>query len=73
MSLIYFTCIIPFILGFFIPVIYIIKNAIDTFSKIDLNELSILSFNSFFLAFVSSLIIVIIAILFQFFKKISIQ
>ena len=71
MSLIYFTCIIPFILGFFIPVIYIIKNAIDTFSNIDLNELSILSFNSFFLAFVSSLIIVIIAILFQFFKKIS--
>ena len=70
-SLIYFTCIIPFILGFFIPVIYIIKNAIDTFSKIDLNELTTLSFNSFFLAFVSSLIIVIIAILFQFFKKIS--
>ena len=70
-SLIYFTCIIPFILGFFIPIIYIIKNAIDTFSKINLNELSILSFNSFFLAFVSSLIIVIIAILFQFFKKIS--
>jgi iron(III) transport system permease protein len=70
-SLIYIICIIPFILGFFIPVIYIIKNAIDTFSKIDLNELTILSFNSFFLAFVSSLIIVIIAILFQFFKKIS--
>ena len=70
-SLIYFTCIIPFILGFFIPIIYIIKNAIDTFSKINLNELSILSLNSFFLAFVSSLIIVIIAILFQFFKKIS--
>lgn len=70
-SLIYFTCIIPFILGFFIPVIYIIKNAIDTFNKIDLNELSILSFNSFFLAFISSLIIIIIAILFQFFKKTS--
>ena len=58
-------------LGFFIPVIYIIKNTVDTFSKIDLNELSILSLNSFFLAFVSSLIIVVIAILFQFFKKIS--
>lgn len=70
-SLIYFICLTPFMLGFFIPVIYIIKNTIDTFSKIDLNELSILSLNSFFLAFVSSLIIVIIAILFQFFKKIS--
>ena len=70
-SLIYFICSIPFMLGFFIPVIYIIKNTVDTFSKIDLNELSILSLNSFFLAFVSSLIIVVIAILFQFFKKIS--
>ena len=70
-SLIYFICSIPFMLGFFIPVIYIIKNTLDTFSKIDLNELSILSLNSFFLAFVSSLIIVVIAILFQFFKKIS--
>ena len=70
-GLIYFICLIPFLLGFFIPVIYILRNTIDTFASVDLNELSTLSFNSFFLALISSFIILIIAILFQFFKKIS--
>ena len=42
-----------------------------TINLIDLNELFEISFNSFYLAFVSSLIIIIIAVLFQYLKKIS--
>ena len=68
---IYITCLFPFILGFFVPVIYIINNVIKTINIIDFDELLLLSFNSFFLAFISSIIIVSLAIFFQFIKKIS--
>jgi iron(III) transport system permease protein len=54
-----------------VPVIYIINNVIKTINIIDFEELLLLSFNSFFLAFISSIIIVSIAIFFQFIKKIS--
>ena len=69
--IIYLICLIPFILGFFTPVIYIINNVFKTINVIDFSELLNLSLNSFFLASVSSLIIVAIAILFQYIKKIS--
>ena len=52
-------------------VIYIINNVFKTINVIDFSELLNLSLNSFFLASVSSLIIVAIAILFQYIKKIS--
>ena len=70
-SFIYVICLIPFIFGFFIPVIYIINNVIKTFNLIDFNELTQLSFNSFFVASISSFIIILIAIFFQFIKKVS--
>jgi len=69
--LINFICLIPFLIGFLIPLIYIVNNVLKTINLIDLNELLEISFNSFFLAFVSSSIIIIIAVLFQFLKKIS--
>ena len=69
--LIYSFCLIPFILGFMIPVTFIINNVFKTINTIDFNELINLSFNSFFLASISSIIIVLIAIFFQFIKKIS--
>lgn len=68
---IYLTCLFPFLLGFFIPVIYIINNVFKTINLIDFNELLTLTLNSFFLASISSVIIVFIAILFQYIKKIS--
>ena len=69
--LIYSICLFPFILGFLIPVTFIINNVFKTINNIDFNELINLSFNSFFLASISSIIIVLIAIFFQFIKKIS--
>ena len=66
-----FICLLPFLIGFLIPLIYIVNNVFKTINLIDLNELFEISFNSFFLAFVSSLIIIIIAVLFQYLKKIS--
>ncbi len=68
---IYIICLFPFLLGFFIPVIYIINNVFKTINIIDFRELLTLSFNSFFLAAISSIVIVFLAILFQFIKKIS--
>ena len=68
---IYIICLFPFILGFFVPVIYIINNVFKTINIIDFKELLTLSFNSFFLAAISSIVIVFIAILFQYIKKIS--
>ena len=68
---IYLTCSFPFLLGFFIPVIYIINNVFKTINLINFNELLTLTLNSFFLASISSVIIVFIAILFQYIKKIS--
>ena len=53
------------------PVIYIINNVFKTINIIDFKELLTLSFNSFFLAAISSIVIVFIAILFQYIKKIS--
>ncbi len=64
-------CLFPFLLGFFIPIIYIINNVINTIKIIDLKELINLTFNSFFLASIASIVIVFIAILFQYIKKIS--
>jgi iron(III) transport system permease protein len=69
--LIYLLCLFPFILGFLIPVTFIINNVFKTINNIDFNELINLSFNSFFLASTSSIIIVLIALFFQFIKKIS--
>ena len=66
-----FICLLPFLIGFLIPLIYIVNNVFKTINLIDLNELFEISFNSFYLAFVSSLIIIIIAVLFQYLKKIS--
>ena len=70
-SSVYIICLFPFIFGFLIPVMYIVNNVIKTINIIDLNELVQLTYNSFFLASISSLVIILIAIFFQFIKKVS--
>lgn len=68
---IYIICSFPFVFGFLIPIIYIINNVFKTINIIDFNELVSLTYNSFLLASISSIIIVSIAVLFQYIKKIS--
>ena len=64
-------CSIPFILGFFIPLIFIINNVFQTYLSIDFVRLFTLSFNTIFVSSLSSFIIIIVALFFLFIEKIS--
>tara|TARA_B100001996_G_scaffold242001_1_gene187232 strand:+ start:306 stop:1925 length:1620 start_codon:yes stop_codon:yes gene_type:complete len=64
-------CLIPIVFGFLIPILFIINNVINEFSRINFSKLIDLLFNTLSVSIVSALIIVIIAVLFQFFRKIS--
>ena len=64
-------CSIPFILGFFIPFIFIVNNVFQTYSSIDFVRLFTLSFNTIFVSSLSSFIIIIVALFFLFIEKIS--
>ena len=68
--IIHFVCLIPIILGFLIPVLFIINNVIYEFSRIDLVKVFNLTTNTVIISLISSLIIVIIAVYFQFLKRI---
>ena len=69
--LIHLVCSIPFILGFFIPLIFIINNVFQTYLSIDFVRLFTLSFNTIFVSSLSSFIIIIVALFFLFIEKIS--
>lgn len=64
-------CSIPFILGFFIPFVFIVNNVFQTYSSIDFVRLFTLSFNTIFVSSLSSFIIIIVALFFLFIEKIS--
>ena len=64
-------CSIPFILGFFIPFVFIVHNVLQTYSSIDFVRLFTLSFNTIFVSSLSSFIIIIVALFFLFVEKIS--
>ena len=64
-------CSIPFILGFFIPFVFIVNNVFQTYSSIDFVRLFTLSFNTIFVSSLSSFIIIIVALFFLFVEKIS--
>jgi len=68
---IHLVCSIPFILGFFIPLIFIINNVFQTYLSIDFVRLFTLSFNTIFVSSLSSFIIIIVALFFLFIEKIS--
>ena len=68
---IHLVCSIPFILGFFIPLIFIINNVFQTYLSIDFVRLFTLSFNTIFVSSVSSFIIIFVALFFLFIEKIS--
>jgi iron(III) transport system permease protein len=69
--LFHLVCSIPFILGFFIPLIFIVNNVFQTYSSIDFVRLFTLSFNTIFVSSLSSFIIIIVALFFLFIEKIS--
>ena len=69
--LFHLVCSIPFILGFFIPFIFIVNNGFQTYSSIDFVRLFTLSFNTIFVSSLSSFIIIIVALFFLFIEKIS--
>ena len=69
--LFHLVCSIPFILGFFIPLIFIINNVFQTYLSIDFVRLFTLSFNTIFVSSLSSFIIIIVALFFLFIEKIS--
>ena len=64
-------CLIPIIFGFLVPILFIIKNVISEFSRINLSKLIDLIVNTLSISLVSAIIIVLIAVLFQFFRKVS--
>ena len=69
--LVHLVCLTPIVFGFIIPILFIISNVISEFSRINFSKLIDLIFNTLSVSIVSALIIVVIAVLFQFFRKIS--
>ena len=74
---IFFICIIPIIFGFIIPVLILLENSISYFDIQNLHNLILITKNSFFISFVSTVIIILTTILltiglkFQGFKGLS--
>ena len=64
-------CLIPFLFGFFIPLIFILNNVFLTFSSIDFKDLLQLTYNTISISSISSFLIILIALFFLFIEKIS--
>jgi iron(III) transport system permease protein len=68
--IIHFACIVPVTLGFIIPILFIIGNVIYEFERIDFYKVLNLTSNTFIISLIASSIIIIIAVYFQFLKRI---
>jgi len=68
---VHLVCLIPIIFGFLIPILFIIDNVINEFARINFSKLIDLIVNTLSISLVSAIIIVLIALLFQFFRKVS--
>lgn len=68
--LIHISCLFPTFLGFIIPVLFIINNVIYEFEKIDFVRVFNLTTNTVLISLTASIIIIIIAVYFQFIKRI---
>ena len=64
------SCLIPIILGFIVPVLFIVDNVIYEFERIDLVRVFDLTTNTVIVSLIASSIIVTIAVYFQFLKRI---
>ena len=68
--LLHISCCIPVLLGFIIPVLFIIDNVIYEYESIDFDRVFNLTTNTVLVSLIASLIIIIIAVYFQFIKRI---
>ena len=68
---VHLVCLIPIIFGFLTPMLFIIDNVINEFARINFSKLIDLIVNTLSISLVSAIIIVLIAVLFQFFRKVS--
>ena len=69
--LIYLTCIIPIILAFLIPVIFNLINIFSSYDEINFERLLNLTFNSFTVSLIASVLILIVSTFFLYNEKIS--
>ena len=63
-------CLIPILLGFIIPILFIIGNVVYEFDRIDFEKVLDLTSNTFIVSLIASSIIIFIAVYFQFLKRI---
>ena len=68
---VHLVCLIPIFFGFLMPILFIIDNVISEFARINFSKLIDLIVNTLSISLVSAIIIVLIAVLFQFFRKVS--
>ena len=68
--LLHLSCLVPILFGFLIPVIFIINNVVYEYDRIDFNRLFNLTSNTVIVSLIASAIIIIIAVYFQFIKRI---
>ena len=64
------SCLIPIIFGFIIPVLFIVDNVIYEFERIDFIRVFDLTSNTVIVSLIASIIIVTVAVYFQFLKRI---
>lgn len=67
---IHLMCLIPILLGFIIPILFIIGNVVYEFDRIDFEKVLDLTSNTFIVSLIASSIIIFIAVYFQFLKRI---
>ena len=68
--LMHVSCFIPILFGFIIPVFFIVNNVIYEFQRIDFDMVASLTTNTVFVSLIAALFIIIIAVYFQFIKRI---
>ena len=69
--LIYLVCLIPIVLAFLIPVLFNLINIFSSFDDINFERLLNLTFNSFTISFISSVLILVVSTFFLYNEKIS--
>jgi iron(III) transport system permease protein len=68
--ILHLVCLVPILLGFLIPILFIIGNVIYEFERIDFSNLFSLTANTLLVSGIASVIIIFIAVYFQFLKRI---
>ena len=68
---VFIVCCVPFLLGFLVPFLFILHNVVQTFFQINYDNLLQLTWNTVYVASLSSVIIIFVALFFLFVERIS--